>query len=99
MAHYLEFEKPIAELEGKIEELRHLSDKGDVNIAEPDARGQLIGSPMIGRGIIEYEVSSLGLNAGLTGARFTTTTEVYPDSPRTTPEQCIEAQVTGSSSR
>ena len=32
--HILEFEKPIAELEGKIEELRHLSDNGDVNIAD-----------------------------------------------------------------
>ena len=32
--HILEFEKPIAELEGKIEELRHLSDSGEVNIAE-----------------------------------------------------------------
>lgn len=32
--HVLEFEKPIAELEGKIEELRHLSDGGDVNIAD-----------------------------------------------------------------
>ena len=64
------------------------------HIAEPDARGQLIGSPTRGRGVIEYEVRSLGLCAGLTGARFTTTTEVYPDSPRTTPEQCNEAQVT-----
>ena len=32
--HILDFEKPIAELEGKIEELRHLSDGGDVNIAD-----------------------------------------------------------------
>ncbi|MGE5548838.1 MAG: acetyl-CoA carboxylase carboxyltransferase subunit alpha [Solirubrobacterales bacterium] len=32
--HILEFEKPIAELEGKIEELRHLGDTGDVNIAD-----------------------------------------------------------------
>jgi acetyl-CoA carboxylase carboxyl transferase subunit alpha len=32
--HILEFEKPIAELEGKIEELRHLADNGDVNIAD-----------------------------------------------------------------
>ena len=32
MRHFLEFEKPIAELEGKIEELRHLSDAGDLNI-------------------------------------------------------------------
>ena len=34
MHNFLDFEKPIAELEGKIEELRHLSDTGDVNIAE-----------------------------------------------------------------
>ena len=32
--HFLEFEKPIAELEGKIEELRHLSDGGDLNIVD-----------------------------------------------------------------
>jgi hypothetical protein len=35
----------------------------------------------------------LGLCAGISGARYTTTTEVYPDSPRATPEQCIAAQV------
>ena len=29
----------------------------------------------------------------LGGARFATTTEGYPDSPRTTPAVCIEAQV------
>jgi acetyl-CoA carboxylase carboxyl transferase subunit alpha len=34
MKHFLEFEKPIAELEGKIEELRHLSDDDEINIAE-----------------------------------------------------------------
>jgi len=34
MPTYLDFEKPIAELEGKIEELRHLTDGGDINIAE-----------------------------------------------------------------
>ncbi|MBL8704629.1 MAG: acetyl-CoA carboxylase carboxyltransferase subunit alpha [Rhodospirillales bacterium] len=32
--HFLDFEKPIAELEGKIEELRHLSKTGDVSIAD-----------------------------------------------------------------
>jgi acetyl-CoA carboxylase carboxyl transferase subunit alpha len=36
----LEFEKPIAELEGKIEELRHLADGGDVNIADEVGRLQ-----------------------------------------------------------
>jgi acetyl-CoA carboxylase carboxyl transferase subunit alpha len=34
MQTFLEFEKPIAELEGKIEELRHLTDAGDINIAD-----------------------------------------------------------------
>ncbi|MBS27617.1 MAG: acetyl-CoA carboxylase carboxyl transferase subunit alpha [Alphaproteobacteria bacterium] len=34
MPHFLDFEKPIAELEGQIEELRRLSDNGDINIAE-----------------------------------------------------------------
>jgi acetyl-CoA carboxylase carboxyl transferase subunit alpha len=34
MRHFLDFEKPLAELEGKIEELRHLSDGGDLNIAD-----------------------------------------------------------------
>ena len=34
MHHYLEFEKSIAELEGKIAELRHLTGGGEVNIAE-----------------------------------------------------------------
>jgi acetyl-CoA carboxylase carboxyl transferase subunit alpha len=34
MPTFLDFEKPIADLEGKIEELRHLSDASGVNIAE-----------------------------------------------------------------
>jgi acetyl-CoA carboxylase carboxyl transferase subunit alpha len=34
MRHFLEFEKPLAELESKIEELRHLASGGDFNIAE-----------------------------------------------------------------
>ena len=38
MRHFLEFEKPLAELEGKIEELRHLSDGGDLNIADEVSR-------------------------------------------------------------
>ena len=37
---FLEFEKQIAELEGKIEELRHLSDGGDMNIAAEITRLQ-----------------------------------------------------------
>ena len=45
------------------------------------------------RGVIRYPLRALGLCASVTGARYTTTTEVYPDSPRATPEQCNAAQV------
>jgi len=38
--HFLDFEKPIAELEGKIAELRHLSDSDGMNIAEEVGRLQ-----------------------------------------------------------
>ncbi|HUN43223.1 MAG TPA: acetyl-CoA carboxylase carboxyltransferase subunit alpha [Acetobacteraceae bacterium] len=38
MRHFLDFEKPIAELEGKIEELRRLSEPGGLNIADEVAR-------------------------------------------------------------
>jgi acetyl-CoA carboxylase carboxyl transferase subunit alpha len=40
MHNFLDFEKPIAELEGKIEELRHLTDSADVNVAEEVAKLQ-----------------------------------------------------------
>jgi acetyl-CoA carboxylase carboxyl transferase subunit alpha len=40
MPTFLDFEKPIAELEGKIEELRHLSDGGGLNIADEVLRLQ-----------------------------------------------------------
>jgi len=38
MRTYLEFEKPIAELEGKIEELRRTTDAGGIDVAEEVAR-------------------------------------------------------------
>jgi acetyl-CoA carboxylase carboxyl transferase subunit alpha len=41
MPTYLDFEKPIAELEGKIEELRRLPNGGDLNIAEEVGRLQV----------------------------------------------------------
>ncbi len=34
MRNFLDFEQPIADLEGKIEELRHLVDGGEINIAD-----------------------------------------------------------------
>ena len=63
------------------------------HIAPADARGEIIGSPMVAPGVIRYPLRQLGLCAGITGARYTTTTEVYPDSPRATPAQCNAAQV------
>ena len=63
------------------------------HIAPADDKGEIIGSRVVAPGVIEYAMRSLGLCAGITGARYTTTTEVYPDSARATPEQCIEAQV------
>ena len=62
------------------------------HIAPSDAQGGLIGSPQSERGVIRYPLKSLGLCASITGASYTTTTEVYPDSPRATPEQCNAAQ-------
>tara|TARA_R110000787_G_scaffold285461_4_gene401217 strand:+ start:40525 stop:41526 length:1002 start_codon:yes stop_codon:yes gene_type:complete len=40
MQAYLDFEKPIADLESKIEELRHLSSEGEVNIVDEVSRLQ-----------------------------------------------------------
>jgi hypothetical protein len=63
------------------------------HIAPPDERNEIIGSPVIAPGVIEYPLRDLGLCAGISGARYTTTTEVYPDSPRASPQQCNAAQV------
>ena len=63
------------------------------HIAPADAQGGIIGSPLVAPGVIRYEMQALGLCASISGARYTSTTEVYPDSPRATPEQCIAAQV------
>ena len=63
------------------------------HIAPADARGEIIGSTMVAPGVIRYPLRQLGLCAGITGARYTTTTEVYPDSPRASAEQCNAAQV------
>jgi len=62
-------------------------------IAPPDRHGAIIGSPMVAPGVINYPLEKLGLCTGITDAPYKTTTEVYPDSPRATPEQCKRAQV------
>src|SRR5260370_29948458 len=38
MRDFLDFEKPVAELEGKIDELRHLSNGNEINIGDEVAR-------------------------------------------------------------
>jgi hypothetical protein len=63
------------------------------HIAPADANGRIIGSDIVAPGVIQYPMRQLGLCAGITGARYVTTTEVYPDSSRATPEQCNAAQV------
>jgi hypothetical protein len=43
--------------------------------------------------VINYPVKKLSLCAGITHNHFNTTTEVYPDSPLVTTQQCNDAQV------
>jgi hypothetical protein len=78
-----EFQRAIIEAVAKV-----------THIAPADDQNEIIGSPVVAPGVIRYAMRELGLCGGITGARFTTTTEVYPDSPRATPEQCNAAQVT-----
>lgn len=63
------------------------------HIAPSDEHGEIIGSTVVAPGVILYDYKALGLCAGVTDAPFTTTTEVYPDSPRATPAICNAAQV------
>lgn len=62
------------------------------HIAPPDADGKMIGTPVVAPGVIQYPLRKLGLCAGVTDAPYRTTTEVYPDSPRTNPDECNRAQ-------
>jgi len=62
------------------------------HIAPADGNGEIIGSPVVAPGVIQYPLKQLGLCASITNAPYKTTTEVYPDSPRATPEQCNTAQ-------
>ena len=65
----------------------------ETHIAPPDEQGCLIGKPLEQEGVINYDAQGLHLCTGFTGARYASTTEVYPDSPRTNPAACIRAQV------
>lgn len=63
------------------------------HIAPPDQEGKIIGEPLEQEGVINYPLKKLSLCAGFSNAKYTTTTEVYPDSPKVTDVICIEAQV------
>jgi len=63
------------------------------HIAPADNSGNIIGEPITQEGVINYPKKKLGLCASFSNAEYCTTTEVYPDSPSATPEDCIQAQV------
>lgn len=63
------------------------------HIAPADERGMIIGAPLESDGVINYDLKKLFLCAGFSDAEYTTTTEVYPDSPLVTDEICNQAQV------
>lgn len=78
-----EFQKAIIDA---VEQVTH--------IAPSDSEGRLLGDLVRQKGVVNYATAALGLCAGLTGAAYTTTTEVYPDSESVTDADCINAQVT-----
>lgn len=63
------------------------------HIAPGDENNRLIGEPLEQWGVINYAARELGLCMGFTDAKYVTTTEMYPDSPKTDDENCILAQV------
>jgi hypothetical protein len=77
-----EFQKAIIQSVAKI-----------THIAPADKSGRLIGEILQQNGVINYATKALSLCAGLTDAKFVSTTEVYPDSPKVDAENCIQAQV------
>ncbi|AZG36855.1 MULTISPECIES: M14 family metallopeptidase [Shewanella] len=63
------------------------------HIAPADDKNQLIEVPIEQFGVVNYPVKKLSLCAGITVNHFNTTTEVYPDSPLVTVQECNDAQV------
>jgi hypothetical protein len=82
-------EKPVPDFQAAIirsvEQVTH--------IAPPDPDGKIIGEKLEQPGVINYAARQLGLCMGLSGAPYVTTTEMYPDSPKSDDENCIQAQV------
>lgn len=79
---YPDFQKAVLD---SVEKVTH--------IADADEENKLIGEDIAQRGLILLPTAKMGLCISFSKAEYATTTEVYPDSPKATPEQCIEAQV------
>lgn len=77
-----EFQKAIIESVRKV-----------THIAPADENGNIICVPLEDDGVINYDMKNLFLCGGFSGAQFSTTTEVYPDSPKVTDANCVDAQV------
>ncbi|MBD1566681.1 M14 family metallopeptidase [Vibrio sp. S12_S33] len=82
-------ENPVTEFQAAVIE----SVKKVTHIAPADEHGDIIGSPVVQEGVINYPMKALGLCGGMTNCQYGTTTEVYPDSPTVTDEECNNAQV------
>lgn len=52
------------------------------HIAPPDEKGEIIGVKIEDEGVVNYDMRKLFLCGGFSQALYTTTTEVYPDSPK-----------------
>lgn len=63
------------------------------HIAPSDEKGMIIGVKIEDEGVINYDMKKLFLCGGFSDAEYSTTTEVYPDSPKVTDEICNKAQV------
>jgi hypothetical protein len=82
-------ERPVPDFQrAVIEAVRRVT-----HIAAADEHGSIIGTKMEQPGVINYPKRMLGLCGAMTGARYVTTTEVYPDSPSSTAAECNAAQV------
>ncbi|EPZ49646.1 PF10994 domain protein [Bacteriovorax sp. BAL6_X] len=63
------------------------------HIAPADKSGKIIGATIEQEGVINYALKKLHLCASFSNAIYSTTTEVYPDSPKVSEEDCVDAQV------
>ncbi len=82
-------EKPVADFQTAIiNAVRQVT-----HIAPADDNQQIIGSDVVQEGVINYPMKTLGLCGGITDCQYGTTTEVYPDSPKVTDDECNRAQV------